>query len=460
MNRLFIAFICAVAALGGLLFGYDTAVISGAIGYMSRYFGMTPTMEGWTSSCVLLGCAVGAGSAGFVSDRIGRKMALMLAALCFFASALGTSLAPTLGVFVAFRILGGLGIGSASIISPMYIAEVSPAHIRGKMVTVNQFAIVTGMLLVYFVNYGIARQGTEEWNQTDGWRWMFGSGAFPSFFLLVALLFIPETPRWVALHARNGIERARKVMIRIGGEEYARDELRGIENSANRSSSPLTELLAKPFRTVFLLGIALAVLQQITGINVFLYYGPEIFKSIVQGTKTDVALLQTIVIGACNMLFTVVAFTSVDRFGRRPLMLIGASGMCLALTAMGVAAFFGRTEGWLLAFILTYIASFALAVGPVTWVILSEIFPTRMRATAMAIATVCLWIANYGVSQTFPMLDKSTLLVDLFHHAFPFWVYAAFCVVLFLLVLTMVPETKGKSLEEIERTWHQRGTPS
>jgi SP family xylose:H+ symportor-like MFS transporter len=460
MNKLFIAFVCTVAALGGLLFGYDTAVISGAIGYMSRFFGMTPALEGWTSSCVLLGCAVGAGCAGVVSDTIGRKKALMIAALCFFASALGTSLAPTLGVFVAFRILGGLGIGSASIISPMYIAEISPARIRGKMVTVNQFAIVTGMLLVYFVNYFIARQGTEEWNQTDGWRWMFGSGTFPSLFLLVALVFIPETPRWIALHAHNGIERARNIMIRIGGEEYAQEELRGILRSVEPSSSPLAELLAKPFRTVFLLGIALAVLQQITGINVFLYYGPEIFKSIVKGTQTDVALLQTVVIGACNMAFTVVAFSSVDRFGRRPLMLIGAGGMCLALTAMGTAAYFGRTEGWLLAFILIYIASFALAVGPVTWVILSEIFPTRMRGTAMAAATVLLWIANFGVSQTFPMLDKSPLLVDLFHHAFPFWVYGAFCVALFLLVLTKIPETKGKSLEEIERTWDNQGKPS
>jgi SP family xylose:H+ symportor-like MFS transporter len=215
----------------------------------------------------------------------------------------------------------------------------------------------------------------------------------------------------------------------------------------------------KPFRAVFILGIALAILQQVTGINVFLYYGPEIFRSIVQGTQTDAALLQTVVIGACNMIFTVVAFATVDRVGRRPLMLVGTAGMCMALVSMGVATYMGRTEGWLLAFILIYIASFALAVGPVTWVILSEIFPTRMRGTAMAIATVCLWIANYGVSQTFPMLDKSNLLVDLFHHAFPFWVYAAFCVVLFLLVLARIPETRGKSLEEIERLWHHRGTP-
>ena len=459
MNKLFVAFVCTVAALGGLLFGYDTAVISGAIGYMSRHFGMTPALEGWTSSSVLLGCAVGAGSAGFVSDRIGRKRALVVSAICFFASSLGTALAPTLGAFVAFRILGGLGIGSASIISPMYIAEITPAPIRGKMVTLNQFAIVTGMLLVYFVNYFIAGQGTEEWNQTDGWRWMFGSGAIPSFFLLVSLLFIPETPRWIALHARDGVERARRIMVRIGGEAYAREELRGIEMSADSSSSPLAELLVKPFRAVFILGIALAILQQVTGINVFLYYGPEIFRSIVQGTQTDAALLQTVVIGACNMIFTVVAFATVDRVGRRPLMLVGTAGMCLALVSMGVAAYMGRTEGWLLAFILIYIASFALAVGPVTWVILSEIFPTRMRGTAMAIATVCLWIANYGVSQTFPMLDKSTLLVDLFHHAFPFWVYAAFCVVLFILVLARIPETRGKSLEEIERLWHNRGTP-
>lgn len=456
MNRLYLYSVCAVGALGGLLFGYDTAVISGAVGYMSKHFTMTPAMEGWASSCVLLGAAFGAGIAGWLSDRLGRKSGLLFASVCFLVSAAGTSGAPTLAFFVIFRILGGIGVGAASIISPMYIAEITPPRMRGKMVTLNQFAIISGMLIIYFVNYLISNQGTEEWNQTMGWRWMFGSGVFPALLLFCASFFIPESPRWLIANRAAGAAKARKILAKVGGDAYASDELREIAGTVKQESSRISSLLSRPFRIVFLLGIALAVLQQVTGINVFMYYAPEIFKSIVKGTQTDVALLQTIIIGACNMLFTIISFSLVDRLGRKPLMLIGSAGMFLSLTAMGLATYFNRTEGWLLAIILGYIASFSLAVGPVTWVLLSEIFPTRMRGVAMAFATICMWVANYAVSQTFPMLDKSGPLIALFHHALPFWVYAFFCIVLFALVAAYIPETKGKSLEAIEGYWIHR----
>ncbi len=457
MNRLYIFSVCAIGALGGLIFGYDTAVISGAIGYMSKHFSMSATMEGWASACALLGAALGAGIAGRWSDVLGRRSGLLFAGICFLASAVGTSTAPSLAVFVIFRILGGIGIGAASIISPIYIAEITPPGIRGKMVTLNQFAIVSGILLVYFVNYFISTGGTEEWNQTTGWRWMFGSGAFPSLLLVAASFLIPESPRWLVANRHDGAARAKEILTKVGGEAFANAELQEISATVEHESSRLGSLLSKPFRIVFVLGIAMAILQQVTGINVFMYYAPEIFKSVVKGTGTDIALLQTIIIGACNMVFTIISFAVVDRLGRKPLMLIGSVGMFAALTAMGLAVFLGKTEGYLLVFILVYIASFAVSVGPVVWVLLSEIFPTKLRGTAMAIATLCLWVANYLVSQTFPMLDKSEALNAIFNHALPFWIYAVFCVVLFVIVAVYIPETKGKSLEAIESYWIHRG---
>ncbi len=458
----FLLAICLVAALGGLLFGYDTAVISGAIEFIEKYLDLDATAKGWASASALLGCAAGAAAAGLLSDALGRKKVLVLAALCFLVSAVGAALPESLTALVVFRIIGGLGIGAASMTSPMYIAEVTPARIRGRMVSVNQFAIVSGMLIVYFVNYAIAHhvagaaapEAAEAWNIQTGWRWMFASGALPAVLLLACLAFVPESPRWLTAAGRE--DRAMHVLSRVNGPTRAGEEMREIKAALAQESGRLGDLLQPGMTFVLIVGVALAVLQQVTGINVFLYYAPEIFKNLVAGTKDDAALLQTIVVGTVNISFTVIAIWTVDRLGRRPLMMAGAAGMGVSLAALGLAAYLGRTEGWVLVFMLGYIASFALSVGPVTWVILAEIFPTRIRGRAMAIATVCLWLANYAVSQTFPMMDKNERLIATFNHAFPFWLYGIFCIVLILVVRSAVPETKGRSLEEIERMWRPR----
>jgi sugar porter (SP) family MFS transporter len=446
---LYLTLLSLVAALGGLLFGYDTAVISGAIGFMEAHFQLSPVQTGWAASCTLLGCGLGACLAGALSDRWGRKNVLILSAILFFVSAIGTAVPANLTQFVIFRIICGLAVGAASITSPMYIAEISPARIRGRMVSVNQFAIVSGMLLVYFANYFIAGLGDPAWNQTTGWRWMFASEAVPAVLLLALLFFVPETPRFLLAKARP--EEALRILSRVNGPAAAGREMREITDAIAQEGAALGDLFKPGARTVLLIGIALAVLQQVTGINVFLYYAPDIFNKL--GAHTDAALLQTVIVGAVNLLFTVVAIWTVDRLGRKPLMLLGSFGMGVSLVAIGLAACLQKTEMWVLVFILGYIASFALAVGPVTWVILSEIFPTRIRGRGMALATVCLWAANFIVSQTFPMMDRSPRLLGWFHHGFPFFLYAGFCAMTIVLVWRWVPETKGQTLERIENHW-------
>ena len=441
--------VCLVAALGGLLFGYDTGVINGAIGPLEEHFALDARGKGWATGCALLGCAIGAAVAGVLSDRLGRKKVLIISAILFLVSAVGTALPRDIATFIIFRIIGGVGVGAAAMSSPRYIAEISPARIRGRMVSVNQFAIVTGFLVVYFVNYFIALQGDSTWNQQFGWRWMFGSEALPAVSLLVLLFFVPESPRWLTKQNRSG--EALEILTRVNGAEYATTELLEIRETIAHESGSLKQLFGPGMKIVLVIGIALAVLQQVTGINVFLYFGTEIFKKM--GSGTNAALAQTVIVGAVNLSFTIVAIWTVDRLGRRPLMMIGSAGMGISLLAMGLATYCQRTGLWILLFILGYIACFALSVGPVTWVILSEIFPTRIRGRAMAIATICLWVANYVISQTFPMMDENKWLLEKFHRAFPFWLYGAFCVVLLVFVWRFVPETKGKTLEEIEKHW-------
>ena len=448
-NTAYVVLVCLVAALGGLLFGYDTAVIAGAIGFLQSHFQLDPIMKGWAASCALLGCVLGVSFAGILSDRAGRKKTLLFSACLFLVSAVGTALAGSFAHFVLARILGGVGIGIASMASPMYIAEITPARIRGRMVSVNQFAIISGMLVIYFVNYFIALQGDEAWNAATGWRWMFASGAVPSLLFLALLLGVPESPRWLV---EQGLKaRARRILSRVGGESFADTELSSIEQIVSREKGMALRLLAPGVKPVLLIGAALAILQQVTGINVFLYYAPEIFKRL--GSGVNAALLQTIVVGAVNMLFTIVAIQTVDAVGRKPLMIVGASGMGISLLAMGFAAQLGAVSYWVLAFILSYMACFALSVGPVTWVILSEIFPTGIRGRALSVATFALWAANFFVSQTFPMMDEQPWLVSKFNHSFPFYIYALFCVALVWLVWKKIPETKGRTLEDIEKAW-------
>jgi len=319
---------------------------------------------------------------------------------------------------------------------------------------------------VYFVNYfiglygevvdkaaatAIVGSGAEavSWNVAYGWRWMFGSEAVPALALLLLLALVPESPRFLLAHGDE--EKARRVLGETGGAKHAEDELREIEWTLAREKATIGQLFEPGMRVALMIGVALAILQQVTGINVFLYYAPEIFKQL--GSASSAALLQTTIVGGVNLLFTVVAIYTVDRLGRKPLMLIGNTGMGVCLVAMGLAAFYEQTAAWMLLFILGYIACFALSVGPVTWVILSEIFPTKIRGRAMAIATVCLWVANYVVTQTFTIMDQDPWLVEHLHHALPFWIYAGFCVVSVVFIWATVPETKGRSLEDIERRW-------
>jgi len=456
-STLYLVLVCLVATLGGLLFGYDTAVISGAIGFLKTHFGLGAEMEGWAAACALLGCMIGVAGAGTFSDRFGRRNVLILSAILFLVSAIGTAIPRPLTTFLVFRFLGGLGVGAASMTSPMYIAEISPAHIRGRMVSINQLAIVLGMLVVYFVNYFIVGLGDEAWNVQTGWRWMFGSEALPALLLLALLICVPESPRWLVKQGRT--QEAQAILTRIGGADHTRVELAEIQSAIAHESGSLLQLIEPGLRRVLVIGVVLAVLQQVTGINVFLYFGPEIFKEIA-GSRMDAALLQTAAVGSVNLLFTIIAIWTVDRLGRKPLMIIGSSGMGIALIGLGIAAYSGQAEAWTLVFILAYIACFALAVGPVTWVILSEIFPTRIRGRAMAIATFCLWGANFVVSQTFPMMDENAWLVELFHHAFPFWVYGVFCIIEVLFLWMCVPETKAKTLEAIEKMWHRDDGPT
>lgn len=448
-NLAFLTRVCLIAALGGLLFGYDTAVISGAIGFLQEHFQLDATLKGWAASSALFGCVLGVSGAGVLSDRAGRKMTLMVAGILFLASAIGTAVAGAFATFVIFRVIGGIGVGVASMASPMYIAEIAPARLRGRLVSVNQFAIVTGMLVVYFVNYYIAAGGDLEWNVATGWRWMFASGVAPSVLFVFLLASVPESPRWLV--EKGDVQTAQRVLARIEGATFAERELTAIRASVSQETRNRVGFSSSKTWGILLLGVALAVLQQVTGINVFLYYAPEIFKQL--GSDLDVALLETVVLGAVQLIFTLVAIWTVDRLGRKPLMIAGALGMGVCLVAMGLAFQLEAVGRWGLVFMLGYVASFALSVGPVTWVILSEIFPTSIRGRALSLATFWLWTANFVVSQTFPMLDENPWLIARFHHGFSFYVYAVFCAVLVGVVWFAVPETKGRSLEEIEAQW-------
>jgi len=446
INRGFVILVTCVAAMGGLLFGYDTAVISGAIGFVRSHFDLNPAETGWAASCALAGCIAGSALSGMISDRFGRKRLIVIAAVLFLISAIGTALANDFSGFIFFRVIGGAGIGATSMASPLYIAEMAPARRRGWLVGVNQLAIVSGMLLIYFVNYQIVQMGTQSWNEAVGWRWMFASGAVPSLALLALLTLVPETPRYLAAKGRH--EDAVKISKRLGGYA-AENEVFEVEREASREGRLF--LFGPSTWRVVTIGIVLAVLQQITGINVFLYYAPEIFKRF--GTGTDTALLETVMLGAVNLLFTLVAMGTVDRVGRKPLLILGSLGMGLCLVATGLAGLGNNQHGWLLVVIVIYIACFAASVGPVTWIVLSEIFPIKIRGRALATASIGLWTANFIVSQTFPMMSESKFLTAHFHRSFPFFLYAGFCLLESLFVWKYIQETRNRSLEDIASSW-------
>ncbi len=466
-NKGYLLKLTLVATLGGLLFGYDTAVISGTVSSLEHFFiapfGLEETAAnsrlGLVVSSALIGCIIGGLLGGYISKKLGRKKGLILAAFLFLFSALGSAMPEMfikpigtadhtfIYIFIVYRIIGGIGVGLASMLSPLYIAEIAPAKSRGKLVSMNQFAIIFGMLVVYFVNYYIAKQGDDSWLNTIGWRWMFASETIPAMLFLVFLLIVPDTPRSLMLQSKE--EQALDVLTKVNGSVQAGVILDNIKGSLVSHSGKLFSYGIP----VIIIGILLSVFQQFVGINVVLYYAPEIFKSM--GSGTDAALLQTIIVGAVNLIFTVLAIMTVDKFGRKPLMIIGAIGMALAMFALG-GAFFSQTVGiFALVCMLVYVASFAMSWGPVVWVLLSEIFPNKIRGKAMAVAVAAQWISNYLVSWTFPMMDKNSYLLEKFNHGFAYGIYGLMAVIAAIIVWKYVPETKGKTLEDMEGLWEK-----
>ncbi len=439
-------------ALGGLLFGYDWVVIGGAKPFYEVYFHLgSPSLQGWAMSCALIGCLAGAASAGGLSSRFGRKKLLTLAAFTFAVSSLGTGLAPQFAAFVAWRILGGIAIGLASGISPMYIAEIAPPRLRGRLVSLNQVAIVFGILLAQAVNWLIARPvpvgaSTQQillsWNGQYGWRWMFAVTAIPSALFLLASLAVPESPRWLATKGRVG--QAQRVLERLGGRSYAEQVLNEFAavGAAQPAQSIWRELRLRSFRKLLLLGIVLAVLQQWCGINVIFNYAQEIFAA--AGYQVSDILFNIVVTGAVNVAFTFVAFFAIDRVGRRFLLLAGLYGLISIYAVLGLLYRLHVHGMPMLVLVLAAIACYAMSLAPATWVVIAEIFPNRLRSGSMAIAVTALWSACFLLTYTFPLLNAAL------GAAGTFWTYAGICLAGVIYLSLRLFETRGKSLEEIE----------
>ncbi len=451
----FLIAITLIATIGGLLFGYDTAVISGAEKSVQLYLidslGLSTFVHGLTISSALIGCVIGGAISGYFASRYGRKKSLIFTAFLFFISALGSGYPEflffeeghvsmgLLYMFNFYRIIGGVGVGMASAIVPMYIGELSPAHLRGRLVSLNQFAIIFGMLVVYFVNWGIANGQSLEWINATGWRWMFISEALPAGLYGILLFIVPESPRYLALQGKE--ENALKILSRVNGLAKANEILHEIKNSLVVHSSGKLFSYGK---IVILIGVLLSVFQQFVGINVALYYAPRIFESM--GAAKDASMLQTVVMGLVNVIFTVLAIVTVDKWGRKILLLIGSVGMAVGMFAIAGLAYFEVIGMGTLVFIIIYTASFMMSWGPITWVLIAEIFPNKIRGRAVAVAVMAQWAANYLISSTYPVMME-------FSGAFTYGFYGAMSLLSFVFVWKMVPETKGKTLEEIESQW-------
>ncbi|HPR33147.1 MAG TPA: D-xylose transporter XylE [Prolixibacteraceae bacterium] len=453
-NKIFTLAITVVATIGGLLFGYDTAVISGAEKSVQAFLidsqGLSTLVHGLTISSALIGCIIGGALSGLLASRIGRKKSLMVAAFLFFVSALGSGYPEflffpkgeasmgLLYMFNFYRIIGGIGVGMASAICPMYIGEISPAEIRGRLVSLNQFAIIFGMLVVYFVNWGIANGKSLEWINTVGWRNMFLSEAIPAGLFGILLFFVPETPRYLTLIKRE--DQALKILTKINGAQKAKEILEDIRSTVEHHSGKIFSY----GKVVIIIGILLSVFQQFVGINVALYYAPRIFESM--GAGKDASMLQTVVMGLVNVVFTVLAIVTVDKWGRKPLLMVGSIGMAVGMFAISALSFFHVIGIGTLVFIIIYTASFMMSWGPICWVLISEIFPNKIRGRAVAIAVVAQWAANYLISSTYPAMME-------FSGGMTYGFYGLMSVLSFIFVWRMVPETKGKTLEEMEHLW-------
>ena len=523
--------ITAVASLGGLLFGYDTAVISGAVGGLRSYF-VSPLSEninlateaivefkglitictlvifalfssfifkffkkvtaigimvvsilligsllysnflsdsnelsenlgnsilGFMVSSALVGCIIGAAVGDRIANSIGRRNGLIVAALLFIISALGSAypeklpflMAGNLTTFIIYRIIGGIGVGLASMLAPLYIAEMAPANMRGKLVSCNQLAIVSGMLVVYFVNYFIIKGQADDWINNIGWRYMFLSECIPAILFFFFLLIVPKTPRFQVLKGNE--DAAIAVLTKYNGSSRASEILEDIKKSFKTKKAPWLSY----GWAIIIIGLLLSVFQQFVGINVVLYYAPEIFKGM--GMETDASMMQTIIVGAINLLFTVVAMFTVDKFGRKILMIIGSIFMAISMLGLGTVLYADSSGIAALLLMLLYIAAFAISWGPVTWVLLSEIFPNKIKGV-MAVAVAVQWLANLVVSWTFPMMNNNSHLNELFNHGFAYWIYGIMAVLSAFFIWKFVPETKGKTLEEMESIWEAEGT--
>lgn len=450
----YLLFLSLVSAMGGLLFGYDWVVIGGAKPFYEEFFGIagSPVLQGWAMSCALVGCLVGAAASGALSDRFGRKHLLIVSAALFFLTSLGTGLAETFTAFVIFRILGGTAIGLASNLSPMYIAEVSPAEERGKYVSINQLTIVIGILAAQCVNWLIAKPVPahasqayilSSWNGQIGWRWMFWATDVPAALFFLLMWFVPESPRWLARDKKNHFK-VGAILTRIGGTEYADSELTSIELSlaSGEGGSNLKALLAPGVRSMVFIGVLIAAFQQWCGINVIFNYAQEVFSA--AGYGVSGILFDIVITGSVNLLFTFVGMFTVDRLGRKALMLFGAGALAIIYAVIGLLYFMHFHGLPLLIMVVVAIASYAMSLAPVTWVIISEIFPNRVRGAAMSVATFSLWSASFLLTYTFPILNRSLKASG------SFWLYGVICIAGFFFIYRRLPETKGKSLEQIE----------
>ena len=453
-NFTYLLFLALVSAMGGFLFGYDWVVIGGAKPFYELYFDIStlPTLQGWAMSSALIGCILGAVISGLVADRFGRKIPLIFSAALFTLSAFGTGYADHFTPFIIYRLIGGLGIGLASTLSPMYIAEIAPAKYRGQFVAINQLTIVIGILVAQIANYFIAESipdtSTPEtilssWNGQMGWRWMFWAELIPAVLFFVLMFLVPKSPRFLV--KINKDTAAQSVLSKIGGEVYANHALSNIRLTLKESGNKkvgFSDFKSSKIKPIVIIGIVLAVFQQWSGINIIFNYAEEIFTA--AGYSVGDMLFNIIITGSVNLIFTFVAMRTVDSWGRRKLMLLGSIGLAVVYAILGGAYYFEFT-GWpVLLLVITAIAIYAMSLAPITWVVLSEIFPNRLRGVAMSIATFSLWVASFILTFTFPILN------DALGASGTFWVYSLICVAGFLFIKSKLPETKGKSLEEIE----------
>ena len=434
-QRPYIFLISLIAAFGGLLFGFDIAIFSGTIPFIKPYFQLTDAQLGWTGSSLYVGCIIGTLITGFFADRFGRKLPLTIAAGIFMISSVLMGWSSGYSGLIFWRIIAGIGVGAASMLSPLYIAEVSPANIRGRMVSINQLTIVSGILLAYFSNYILA-------DLEDNWRWMFTSGAIPAVLFFVCVFFVPESPRW--LISRGKTDQARDILRRIIGSEKAQQELHNIQVGIQKDvKGKLTDLVRPGVTFIVLLGITMAVFQQISGANAIFFYAPIIFEKAGMNVKDQ--LFQQIMIGAINLIFTLLAMQLVDKLGRKKLMLAGSSLMALWLFLVGICYQFSFFEGYYLQFfVLAFIATYASTLAPVTWVLISEIFPTRIRALAVSVSTCMLWVACFTLAYGFPVL------VEKLDAPQTFFLFSFICLIYFFILWKFAPETKGKTLEQFE----------